>query len=56
VVELIRRLGRDVGLVGGDLVELAPSLTRKPDSASRTVSLAVRYLRETFGAALGAAV
>ena len=53
VVELIRRLGREVGLVGGDLVELAPPLTRKPDSASRTVSLAVRYLRETFGAALG---
>ncbi len=55
VVELIRRLGREVGLLGGDVMEVAPSLTRTPESAPRTVALAVRYLRETLGAALGQA-
>ncbi len=53
VVELIRRLGREVGLAGGDIMEVAPSLTRTPESAPRTIKLAVRYLRETFTAALG---
>jgi agmatinase len=52
VVELIRRLGREVGLIGGDLMELAPPLSRRPDSTSRTVALAVRYLRETISAVL----
>jgi arginase family enzyme len=53
VVELIRRLGREVGLVGGDVVEVAPALLARPDSGVRTVALAVRYLRETIMAALG---
>ena len=53
VVELIRKLGREVGLAGGDIMEVAPSLTRTPESAPRTIKLAVRYLRETFTAALG---
>ena len=53
VVELIRRLGREVGLAGGDVMEVAPSLTRTPESAPRTIKLAVRYLRETLTAALG---
>lgn len=52
VVELIRRLGREVGLVGGDIMEVAPSLTPLPDSAARTVGLAARYLAETVDAAL----
>ena len=52
VVELIRRLGRDVGLLGGDIMEVAPSLTPTPESAPRTVGLAARYLRETVDAAL----
>ena len=52
VVELIRRLGREVGLAGGDIMEVAPSLTRTPESAPRTIKLAVRYLRETLTAAL----
>lgn len=52
VVELIRRLGKEVGLAGGDLMELAPSLTRTPESAPRTIKLAARYLRETVNAAL----
>jgi len=53
LVELIRRLGREVGLLGGDVMEVAPSLTPTPDSAPRTVGLAARYLRETVDAALG---
>ncbi len=56
VVELIRRLGREVGMIGGDLMELAPLLARRPDSTTRTVALAVRYLRETIAAVLGAPV
>lgn len=52
VVELIRRLGAEVGLLGGDVVEVAPSLTPTPESAPRTVGLAARYLVETVDAAL----
>lgn len=55
VVELVRRLGAEVGLLGGDIMEVAPSLTRTPQSAPRTVGLAVRYLVETIHAALGSA-
>lgn len=50
VVELIRRLGRDVGLVGGDVMEVAPLVARTPDGGPRTLALAVRYLRETIDA------
>ena len=50
VVELVRRLGREVGLLGGDVMEVAPPVQRTPDGAKRTVALAVRYLRETFDA------
>lgn len=46
VVELIRRLGDTVGLIGGDVMEVAPPL-REND---QTVRLAVRYLRETLSA------
>jgi agmatinase len=53
VVELIRRLGRTVGIIGGDVMEVAPPLRDRPDSTERTVGLAVRYLRETLGAILG---
>lgn len=53
VCALIRRLGAEVGLLGGDVMEVAPSLTRTPQSAERTVGLAARYLRETVQAALG---
>jgi agmatinase len=52
VVELIRRLGREVGLIGGDVMEVAPPLGRTPESAARTVALAARYLRETIQAVL----
>ncbi len=53
VVDLISRLGRDVGLLGGDVMELAPRLRPRDDSTERTVGLAVRYLRATLTAALG---
>ncbi len=52
VVELIRRLGVEFGLIGGDVMEVAPSLQPRSDSRERTVSLAVRYLRETISAML----
>ena len=53
VVELIRRLGRDVGLLGGDVMEVAPLLARTPGGADRTLGVAARYLRETVDAVLG---
>ncbi|HZZ85609.1 MAG TPA: arginase family protein [Anaeromyxobacteraceae bacterium] len=56
VVELVRRLGRDFTLCGGDVMEVAPPLARTPEGARRTVGLAVRYLEETLAAALGGRV
>lgn len=56
VVELIRRLGADIGILGGDVMEVAPPLRDRPDSTERTVGLAVRYLRETLSAILRAKV
>ena len=52
VVELIRRLGREVGLVAGDVMEVAPVLGPSPESERQTVGLAVRYLDETLRAML----
>jgi arginase family enzyme len=52
VVDLIRRLGSEVGLLGGDVMEVAPPLGPTPEAAARTVALAVRYLRETMAAIL----
>jgi agmatinase len=56
VVELIRRLSREVGLVGGDVMEVAPPVQRTQDGAARTTALAARYLRETIGGIVGAVV
>jgi agmatinase len=56
VVELIRRLGREVGLAGGDVMEVAPLVARSPGGAGRTLATAARYLRETAAALLGAPV
>jgi agmatinase len=53
VVELIRRLGREVGLAGGDVMEVAPPLAHGEGEPARTLALAARYLRETAEAALG---
>ncbi len=52
VVTLIRRLGDEIGMLGGDVMEVAPPLAETPDSSERTVAVAVRYLRETLGAVL----
>jgi arginase family enzyme len=52
LVELIRRLGEEVGVLGGDIMEVAPSITPTAQSASQTVGLAARYLKETILAAL----
>ncbi len=52
VVELIRRVGKEIGLLGGDVMEVAPGVRPHPDSSTRTVGLAVRYLRETIDAVL----
>jgi agmatinase len=54
VVTLIRRLGAEIGMLGGDVMEVAPPLRDRPDSTERTVALAVRYLRETLAAVLRA--
>ena len=56
VVELIRRLGREVGLSGGDVMEVAPLVARSPGGAGRTLDTAARYVRETAAALLGAAI
>ncbi len=53
VVELVRRLGRDVGVAGGDVMEVAPPLAHGDGEPERTLSLAARYLRETVAAAMG---
>ena len=53
VVDLIRRLGAGVGLLGGDLMELAPPLG--PDNGAATVALAARYTRETLDQLVAAA-
>ncbi len=54
VVELVRRLGRTVGLAGGDVMEVAPGAAPSPAAAERTLSTATRYLRETISAITGA--
>jgi agmatinase len=56
VVALVRRLGREVGLAGGDVMEVAPGIAATPEGSARTLALAARYLRETLAAALGAPV
>jgi arginase family enzyme len=53
VSALVARLGREVGLAGGDVMEVAPYVARSAGGGPRTVALAARYLRETIAAALG---
>lgn len=45
---LIARLGREVGLIGGDLVEVAPSLGE--NGGKRTLSVGAAYVRDTLQA------
>lgn len=53
VVALVRRLGREIGLAGGDVMEVAPGLAPTQEGNERTIALAARYLRETVEAAVG---
>ena len=50
VLALIERLGADIGLLGGDIMEVAPPLR---DDHRKTTMLAARYLRATIEATLG---
>ena len=50
--QLIGRLGREVGLVGADVMEVAPGLAR-PNHEGVTVSLAAEYVRESLDAMIG---
>lgn len=52
VLELIRRLGAEIGLAGGDIMEVAPPLGRIDRGAEQTTALAARYFRATIAAAL----
>lgn len=54
VVALVRRLGAEIGLAGGDVMEVAPELAGAEGDG--TVGLAARYLRETIAAALGGGI
>jgi arginase family enzyme len=54
VVELVRRIGQEIGLAGGDVMEVAPGIAGTPEGNARTLALAARYLRETIAAAVGA--
>ena len=56
VEELVRRLARELPLVGGDVMEVAPAIARTPGGRERTLATAAGYLRETTAAILGAAV
>jgi agmatinase len=52
LVTLIRRVGDEIGLLGGDIMEVAPPL----QPTHHTTDLAARYLRETMNATLHAAI
>lgn len=56
VLALIAALGERFGLVGGDVMELAPPLGADARARATTVDLSVRYLRATLTATLGAAL
>jgi len=51
VRSLVRRLGSEIGLAGGDVVEVAPQVASPP--GDRTLEVAAEYLLETIEAALG---
>jgi arginase family enzyme len=53
LMQLIERLGQDVGVLGGDVTEVAPSLGPTSADTQHTVSLAARYFKATVRAALG---
>ncbi len=53
LLELISRVARDIGLLGGDIMEVAPALETPRGSAGPTTQLGARYLRATIAATLG---
>ncbi len=50
LIALIRRLGTEIGLIGGDIMEVAPALEHPRGSIGPTTRLAARYLIETIAA------
>lgn len=50
VATLIERLGAEVGLCAGDVMEVAPPIERTKGGAARTLALADRYLKATIRA------
>ena len=53
LLKLIRRLGAEIGLCGGDIMEVAPPLSQIPRGAHKTTALAARYFYATMAATLG---
>ena len=52
VGRVIERLGQELDVVAGDVMEVAPPIARTPDGAARTLSLAADYVCETLRAML----
>ncbi len=48
LLALMRRLASDIGLIGGDIMEVAPALEKPRGSIGPTTELAARYLAETI--------
>ncbi|HTJ44081.1 MAG TPA: arginase family protein, partial [Kofleriaceae bacterium] len=55
LLKLIKRLGGEIGIAGGDIMEVAPPLRQIPRGATKTTRLAARYFRETIASALALA-
>jgi len=56
VLGLVRRLGAELELAGGDVMEVAPDLAPTPEARVRTLDTAVASLRATAEAALGCVI
>jgi len=52
VTRLIDRLGAELEVCAGDVMEVAPPIPRLPGGSERTVALAVSYLKSTIDAML----
>ena len=52
VTALVRRVGAEIGLCGGDVMEVAPQVAQGPEGGARTLATAATYLIETIEAAL----
>lgn len=56
LLALVRRVSSEIGLLGGDIMEVAPALEVPRGSAGGTTRLGARYLRETIAVTLGVAL